>query len=266
MHLVLVRHGEPGWTEDGFNRDEPRLTFRGRQQALLLAAALADEPFDAVWVSPKLRAVETATPYLELTGMEAANLDFLAEIGNPEWEGTDLDALKIFAAHRRRLPDLQWEGLEGGEAVTDFHYRVTTGLDAALSDMGIRRSSEKMPTWNIDEDRLDQRILVFAHARNELGGVDSPTWRGACALGVGAIRHRPRLDNRRKAHRDRRTLCVQHGEVVRDAPSPGSSSHSLTGDSRARTVSMVSASAVDLSDWYLRDPSKSQHHTNRCTL
>ena len=164
MHLVLVRHGEPGWTEDGFNRDEPRLTFRGRQQALLLAAALADEPFDAVWVSPKLRAVETATPYLELTGMEAANLDFLAEIGNPEWDGTDLDALKIFAAHRRRLPDLQWEGLEGGEAVTDFHYRVTTGLDAALSDMGIRRSSEKLPTWNIDEDRLDQRILVFAHA------------------------------------------------------------------------------------------------------
>ena len=119
MRFVLVRHGEPGWREGGVNRDDPRLTPRGRQQATLAAVALADDEFDHVWVSPKMRAQQTAAPFLEITGRSSETLDYLEEIRNPAWEGTDHDAMEIFAAHRRRNPQEQWQGLVGGESVTD---------------------------------------------------------------------------------------------------------------------------------------------------
>jgi len=164
MQLVLVRHGEPAWTEGGLNRDDPRLTFRGRQQALLVAAQLAEQTFDHVWVSPKRRAIETAKPYLDLTGLAGENHDFLAEIGNPDWEGTDHNALDFFAALRRRDPAAQWDGLDGGEAVTDFHERVTSGLDAALGKRGVSRTENELPTWQITDPVSEPRVLVFAHA------------------------------------------------------------------------------------------------------
>ena len=162
MRIVLVRHGEPAWVEDGVNRDDPRLTDRGRRQAFMTAAALADRQFDQVWVSPKLRARQTAAPFVELTGVDTVVHPFLEEIRNPDWEGTDHNALEVFAAHRRRDPAAQWDGLDGGEAVSDFHDRVTTGLNRALADLGVRRTNGGLPTWDVTDDDLS--ILAFAHA------------------------------------------------------------------------------------------------------
>jgi len=179
MRFVLVRHGEPGWREGGVNRDDPRLTPRGRQQATLAAVALADDEFDHVWVSPKMRAQQTAAPFLEITGRSSETLDYLEEIRNPAWEGTDHDAMEIFAAHRRRNPQEQWQGLVGGESVTDFHTRVTTGLDESLSALGITRSQESLPTWSKD---TGASVLMFAHAGTNsvvlthLLGIDPVPW------------------------------------------------------------------------------------------
>lgn len=164
MRFVLVRHAEPAWSEGGINRDDPRLTARGERQALLVAATLAEDEFDHVWISPARRAQETAAPFLDLTGTKATTHPFLEEIRNPEWEGTDHDALEIFAAHRRRHPELQWEGLDGGEAVTDFHDRVCGGLDPLLADLGVARSGESLPTWDIASRAQDVSVLLFAHA------------------------------------------------------------------------------------------------------
>lgn len=165
MRIVMVRHGEPAWVEDGVNRDDPRLTERGRRQALMTAATLGDLDIDHVWVSPKLRARQTSEPYLELTGRDGHVRPFLEEIRNPDWEGTDHDALEVFAANRRRDPDAQWSGLDGGEAVSDFHERVTTGLDEALAELGVRRTAADLPTWHLDPDAdPDATILLFAHA------------------------------------------------------------------------------------------------------
>ena len=128
---------------------------------MLAAVALADDHFDHVWVSPKLRAQQTAAPFLELTGRRCETLDYLEEIYNPAWEGTDHDAMEIFAAHRRRNPSEQWHGLDGGESVTDFHTRVTSGIDQSLAELGVVRSADQLPTWS---EATDITVLVFAHA------------------------------------------------------------------------------------------------------
>ena len=75
--------------------------------------------------------------------------------------------MEIFAAHRRRTPDAQWAGIDGGEAVTDFHARVTAGIDKELHRLGVTRSAEELPTWKLNPPGREAErpsILVFAHA------------------------------------------------------------------------------------------------------
>jgi probable phosphoglycerate mutase len=70
MEIVLARHAEPEWARDGLSIDNPGLTDRGHQQARLLADRLAHESFDAVFVSPMVRARETAAPLIATLGID----------------------------------------------------------------------------------------------------------------------------------------------------------------------------------------------------
>jgi len=62
VRLILIRHGETLWNEEdrcqGFSDIE--LNSKGREQAQLLALALKEEPFKAIYSSPLKRAYETA--------------------------------------------------------------------------------------------------------------------------------------------------------------------------------------------------------------
>src|SRR5437868_6429597 len=72
MEIVLVRHAEPvrvGAGETAGEAADPGLTERGHQQAHRLASWLAHEHFDALLVSPKRRAVETAAPVADALGL-----------------------------------------------------------------------------------------------------------------------------------------------------------------------------------------------------
>ena len=60
MDLYLVRHAETYGNTGADDSVEPVLTERGREQAARLAERLRAMPFDAVFCSPLLRAVETA--------------------------------------------------------------------------------------------------------------------------------------------------------------------------------------------------------------
>ena len=64
MELVLVRHAEPEWVREGLSVDDPPLTVRGARQADRLADRLQREAFDDVFVSPLVRARQTAEPVL----------------------------------------------------------------------------------------------------------------------------------------------------------------------------------------------------------
>lgn len=162
MELVLIRHGQPEWVRDGLNVDDPRLTDLGHEQARRTAAALADVAVDRLFVSPLLRAQQTAAPIAESVGREAEIFDFLAEIRNPEWDGTDHDVERIFSEARQRPAELHWDGLDGGESFREFHARVGTGLAGLLGELGVRPDPSDLPLWEVDEP--DRRYVVVAHA------------------------------------------------------------------------------------------------------
>lgn len=162
MELVLVRHGQPEWVRDGRNVDDPRLTELGRTQAERAGVALAELDVDRLLVSPLVRAQQTAEPIAAALGLEAETLDWLAELRNPEWDGTDHDVERIFAEARRRPAEAHWEGLEGGESFREFHDRVVGGLRGLLGELGVRPDPTDYPVWEVDDP--GERVVVVAHA------------------------------------------------------------------------------------------------------
>ena len=181
MEIVLVRHAEPEWVRSGFSVDNPPLTVRGRQQAELVAEALAAEHFDEILVSPLVRAQQTAEPLLRLLSREMVVEDWLEEIRSPIWHGTP--AQKAEEAYRavRALPARdRWRGLEGGESVSDFVERVNLGCSLFLAERGATRVSNELPLWTMDA--ADRRICLIAHAGtnsvvlNHLLGLEPTPW------------------------------------------------------------------------------------------
>src|SRR2546429_2594332 len=70
--LWLVRHGESTWNTLGLAQghcDQARLTRLGQRQARAVAAELRDRPVRALYASDLRRALETAAPLAEVTGL-----------------------------------------------------------------------------------------------------------------------------------------------------------------------------------------------------
>jgi broad specificity phosphatase PhoE len=165
MELILVRHGLPDWAPDTLARNDPHLSDLGNRQASRIAA-VADRwgPIDEIWMSPMHRARETAAPIAESTGLAPVVHAWAHEIRNPDqWEGSPIDEIKNawIDANLRPISDL-WDGMPGGETFRDFHQRVVTGLEGALSQLGITRLDDGHPhLWNVPDD--DQRVVLVAH-------------------------------------------------------------------------------------------------------
>ena len=181
MDIVLVRHGEPEWVRDDLNVDNPPLTERGRRQAERVAETLADEHFDEIWVSPLVRARQTALPLLEARRIDEPIQNWLEEIRNPLWHGTPRErADAAYAEERRRPAERRWEGLEGGEPVRDFVERIHTNAGLFFAERGVRPSGQSLPVWEIDDP--SRRILLVAHAGTNsvlichLLGLDATPW------------------------------------------------------------------------------------------
>jgi len=88
-HLLLVRHGESVW--HGENRYAGRtdipLSPRGHEQAQQLGDWAASARLTAIWVSPLLRARQTAEPAERATGLGAVVDSRLEEVGFGQAEG-----------------------------------------------------------------------------------------------------------------------------------------------------------------------------------
>ncbi len=137
MRLRLVRHGEPAWIVDGRAVDDPELTASGVEEVEAVCEELAGERFDALFVSPLRRALQTAEPLARRLGMEARLCPWLAEQAPPAFEGrpgAEVDS--AFEQVRRRPPGEWWDGMPGGESFRDFRRRVVTGLEELLSGLG----------------------------------------------------------------------------------------------------------------------------------
>jgi probable phosphoglycerate mutase len=166
IEIVLVRHGEPDWEPGGRAVDEPVLTPLGHEQARRVAIELGNEQFDAVYVSPLVRAVETAEPVLEALGVKPRVESWLAELRLPELQGmTPEQVQRFFEQARARDLETHWEGLPGGETFRHFYERITTGVEELLVGghrLGLHQNTGHR-VWQVPETDA-QKILIVAHA------------------------------------------------------------------------------------------------------
>lgn len=72
MDLVLIRHARPERIEGADGPADPDLTEFGVRQAEAMAKWVADEHFDALYVSPMARARQTSAPLEQALSIEAA--------------------------------------------------------------------------------------------------------------------------------------------------------------------------------------------------
>ena len=171
MLLRLIRHAEPAYVVDNTMFNDPELTPRGHRQAALLATRDWGR-VDELWVSPMVRAQQTAAPVAEALGLEPVTHDWMHEIMVPgDWEGSPVDRYaEVFEQLNLRAIAELWEGLPGGESFRDFHERVTVGLRATLRRYG----AEPVVTEDGDPDLWsepdDVSVLFVAH-----GGTNAVT-------------------------------------------------------------------------------------------
>jgi probable phosphoglycerate mutase len=112
VELLLIRHAQPVRVErtDGLAADPP-LTELGHAQAKAMAAWLSEERVDAVYVSPLLRARQTAEPLAALFGLEPVVVEELAEYDRHEPHYIPLEDLR---AMRTEGDTQRWQELLAG--------------------------------------------------------------------------------------------------------------------------------------------------------
>jgi len=164
VQIILVRHGQPAWMPDGRAVANPELTELGHRQARLMGEYLAGWDLDEIWVSPLVRAQQTAAPLAEATGLMPQTYDWLAEARPPNMEGLDANKLReIFGGTRQRSVAEWWKGHLDGEPLDDFVARVSGGLDGILGERGgSLDDSVRPPLWR--DIPKGTKVAVVCHA------------------------------------------------------------------------------------------------------
>ncbi len=127
--LLMIRHAEPD--EDAYGRCYGRLDVAlspaGLASAERLAESLRAVELDAVYVSPRLRAVQTAAAL----GTPRTADDRLRELDFGQFEGRTYDEIERehpeFFRSWRETPTLV--RFPGGESYTELRQRVSAALD-----------------------------------------------------------------------------------------------------------------------------------------
>lgn len=102
MELVLIRHARPERIENVGGPADPCLTDLGHRQAEAMAEWVAEERYDALYVSPLLRARQTVTPVERVLGMEAEVVEGVKEFDAGQGHYIPLEDMKADRAEWRR--------------------------------------------------------------------------------------------------------------------------------------------------------------------
>lgn len=132
MELLLIRHALPQRIEndDGTPADPP-LSELGQRQAERLADWLAKERLDALYVSPMRRAVETATPLSQTTGLELRHEPGVVEFDRMSQVYIPLEELKRNEPERWR--ELVQGGIYAEIDLAEFQRTVIASLEAIVA-------------------------------------------------------------------------------------------------------------------------------------
>jgi len=130
---VLVRHGETAWNrEEVFRgRADVPLNDTGLAQARAVARSLEDEPVEAVYSSPLVRAIDTAKAIAAVHKLHVSIHEGLTDFDCGEWQGQTLGSVRenyaeLFqqwadAPHTVRLPGGETLDLVRDRAVRAVH-------------------------------------------------------------------------------------------------------------------------------------------------
>jgi len=151
--LWLVRHGASADSLEGETfelvegQGDPPLSEAGHHQAEQVGLRLAQEPFDALYVTTLQRTVQTAAPLVARSGMTAVVEADLREVFLGEWEGGILrmksaDGDPLFT---QVLTEQRWDVIPGAESRAVFGGRL-------------RRAIER-----ITASHPGGRVVVFSH-------------------------------------------------------------------------------------------------------
>jgi probable phosphoglycerate mutase len=135
--VILVRHGASADALEGEafelveGQGDPPLSPSGRWQAERVALRLAQEPFDALYVTTLRRTAETAEPLVERCGMTPVVEPDLREVFLGEWEGGQLrqkaaDGDPLFEQIMR---DQRWDVVPGAESRPAFGGRLRAAIE-----------------------------------------------------------------------------------------------------------------------------------------
>jgi probable phosphoglycerate mutase len=179
LMLYFLRHGETTASQTGgyCGSLDPELTPAGRLMAEDFADRHASLPWTAVLSSPLGRAVATAKPLCEATGIRMQVKDGLKEIAFGQWEGkTPEDVNREFHDdYIRWLTDPGWNAPTGGQR----------GIEVARrSSLVLEEIENAFPAGN---------VLVVSHKATirimlcSLLGIDIGRFRDRINMPVGAV-------------------------------------------------------------------------------
>lgn len=178
--VLLVRHGasqaavpgEPFEVIEGGHADPP-LAPEGVAQAERLGARLADDPPDAVFVTPLRRTAQTAAPLVATGAPTPAVVRDLREVYLGDWEGGVLRirvangdplATEIFTRQR-------WDVIPHAEPMDAFGARVRAGLEEVVRLTGPGRRAAAFCHGGVIGELCHQAVdsdrrLAFVHVEN----------------------------------------------------------------------------------------------------
>nr|MBU6202866.1 phosphoglycerate mutase family protein [Acidobacteriota bacterium] len=132
MELVLVRHGLPVRRELKEGVADPELAPDGLVQAAKMATYLSGEAIAAIYVSPLRRAMETAAPLAELTGLTPIVDDDISEFDRNSNEYVPIEELRG-TNDPRWLKMVRGEWEEGHDHPDLFRRRVVAACERIIS-------------------------------------------------------------------------------------------------------------------------------------
>jgi len=146
LELYLIRHGETAWNKEGRylgDTDLP-LTEEGKKALLQKKAP----PADVVFVSPMLRAMQTAK--ILYTATEPVIVEAFKEMKFGEFEGKNYQELNGNADYQAYIDSGGEVAFPGGESKEEFVMRTMTGFTQVLMEAA---ATGKKPV----------RIAIVAH-------------------------------------------------------------------------------------------------------
>jgi probable phosphoglycerate mutase len=131
--LLLIRHGDNDHLQKKIlYGDMPgvHLNERGHQQAADLAAALKSASLKAIYCSPLERAVETAQPLAQTTGLPIQIVPGLSDPAIGAWTGRPLKELRKLVAWKVVQKTPSQFRFPGGESFLEVQARIVAALEA----------------------------------------------------------------------------------------------------------------------------------------